>query len=83
MGEEQRLAGDHPLAHAPQLAEHTARRAVAHACFEAHAVSHVVHCAGLGDHRLAGVEDDFHALRGLPEDFVFEFVTGHGELLIL
>jgi len=83
MGEEQRFAGDHPLAHAPQLAEHTARRAIAHACFEAHAIGHVVHRAGLGDHRLAGIEDDLHALRGLSEDFVFEFVTGHGELLIL
>src|SRR5690606_11156099 len=77
VGHEQRLARQQPLAYAPQLAQYAAGRAVAHARFEAHAVGHVVHRAGFGDHRFAGVEDDFHRLRGRAENFVIEFMAGH------
>lgn len=57
---EQRLAGEHALAGAPQFAQQPTGRAVAHARLETHTVGHVVHRPGFGDHRLAGVEDDLH-----------------------
>src|SRR5690606_33787541 len=64
-----------------QLAEHAAAGAVTHACLEAHAIGHVIHRAGFGDDRLAWVEDDFHTLGRLAENFVLKLVTGHGGLL--
>ncbi|MNY14333.1 hypothetical protein D3C86_1475050 [compost metagenome] len=79
MRHEQRLAGEHALAGTPQLAQHAARRAIAHARLEAHALGHVIHHSGFGDHRLTGIEDDFHTLRRGAEDFVVELVAGHAQ----
>ena len=79
MREEDRLARQHPLAGAGELAEEALLRirAVAHLGGELDAVLHVVHGPGLGHDGLARVELDLDNLHLRAENLVVNLVARH------
>ncbi len=84
VGDEQRLAGDHPLPNAHQLVQEASLGpgAISHLGLKADAVLHVHHRPGFGDHRLAGVQLDLHELQVVAENLVIDRVAIHGFTLL-
>ena len=81
MGHEDGLTGQHPLARAQERVHEPARRlaAIAHAGLEPDAVLHVIHCAGLGDDDLGGVQFHLDDLHVVAENLVINLVASHLE----
>ena len=84
-GHEERFADEQTLARAHQRAHQALGllRAIAEDGFHLNAIFDVHHRAGLGDHRLFGVQLDLYELQIVADDLVVDFVHGgHRALLI-